>query len=106
MKKKEKVASIHKVVVVHTSGVSDSFKDSIRKIVGDVLVKTVPFNFLEEEFEFKGEAQIVICMPEVNHLVGEITRRWPYKTYIVALGEEIYKDLSVMKGRLKEKELV
>lgn len=81
---------VEKVVVIHLGeGISDSLKQLIWKWFGSsVLIKPVHYAALIEEFEFKNQANIVICRESVNNHAKLILSQWPYEIHMICLGKE------------------
>lgn len=81
---------ISKVIVVHRGeGVNDEMKQLFWKWFGSsVLIKPVHYAALIEEFEFKGQAQLVVCRESVVDHGRLIVSQWPYETHFLFLGKE------------------
>ena len=80
---------VEKVVVVHMGeGASETLKKLFWKWFGsDVLIKSVHYVALIDEFEFGKHADIVVCLDSVNNHAGLILSQWPYDTQMICLGK-------------------
>lgn len=80
---------IEKVVVVHLGeGMNESDKKLLWKWFGsDIQIKPVHYAALLDEFEFKKQADIVICQKSVNNHARLILSQWPYETHMICVGK-------------------
>ncbi len=78
-----------KVVVVH---LGEGVNDEVRGVISgwfnkrEVYIKPVHYLALHEEFTFKKQADIVICLPSVSNHGEHIAEQLPYEAPVVCLG--------------------